>query len=377
MRILLWSEIFWPIMGGGSQFSADLAVELHRREHDVLVVTRRDEASQLETDEYRGVSIRRFPFHEALFERRVDDIARWRSLILGLRRQFEAELVHTTSFGPSMWFEAVTAGADSAPHVVTLFGEEISEAAGLESTLHRALRGAAWVTAPSRATLEYALRLVPECEARSSVIPVGCVVDARHPDPAASGAPLLCIGRLVRDKGFDIALSALPAILRRRPDVRLRIAGDGPLRELLMQQAARLGVSRAVEFLGWVSPARVASLLAASSILLIPSRAEALPLVGVQAALAARPVVAAAVGGIPELVIDRETGILVEPDSPEALAGAVLDLLERPDQAERLGRAARSLGCERFRLERVVDAYEALYRRVVAGGSAAGARPCE
>ena len=82
MRVLLWSELFWPIMGGGSQFSADLAVELHQRGHDVLVVTRRDEASLPETDEYRGVSIRRFPFHEALAGRRVDDIARQRSLLL-------------------------------------------------------------------------------------------------------------------------------------------------------------------------------------------------------------------------------------------------------------------------------------------------------
>jgi glycogen(starch) synthase len=374
MRVLFWSELFWPIMGGGSQFSADLAVELRRREHDVLVVTRRDEASQLETDEYRGVSIRRFPFHEALFERRVDDIARWRSLVLGLRRQFEAELVHTTSFGPSMWFEAVTAGADSAPHVVTLFGEEISEAAGLESTLHRALRGAAWVTAPSRATLEYALRLIPECAARSSVIPVGCAVDARHPDPALPGAPLLCIGRLVRAKGFDIALSALSAILERKPDVRLRVAGDGPERGHLVEQATRLGVSHAVEFLGWVPPIRIPLLLAASSMLLVPSRAEALPLVGIQAALAARPVVAAAVGGIPELVIDHETGILVEPDSPEALATAVLDLLERPDLVERLGLAARALGCERFRLDHVVDAYEALYRRIVTREGKVGER---
>lgn len=375
MRVLFWSELFWPIMGGGSQFSADLAAELHVRGHDVLVVTRRDETGLPETDEYRGVSIRRFPFHATLSERRVDDIAQQRGVVLDLRRQFEAELVHTTSFGPSMWFEAVTASADRAPHLVTLFGEEISEAAGLESTLHRALRGAAWVTAPSQATLEYALKLVPECGGQSSVIPVGCVVAVTDPDPALSSAPLLCIGRLVRAKGFDIALTALSAILKRKPAVRLRIAGDGPERDHLVEQAARLGVSHAVKFLGWVPPTHIPLLLAASSMLLVPSRAEALPLVGIQAALAARPVVAAAVGGIPELVVDHETGILVEPDSPEALATTVLDLLERPDLAQRLGLAARALGRERFRLDHVVDAYEALYRRIVTRESMAGERP--
>ena len=375
MRVLFWSELFWPIMGGGSQFSADLAAELHHRGHDVLVVTRRDEASLPEADEYRGVPIQRFPFHAALSERRVDDIVRQRGLVLDLRRQFEAELVHTTSFGPSMWFEAITATADRAPHLVTLFGEEISQAAGLESTLHQALRGASWVTAPSRATLEYALGLVPECGGQSSVIPVGCAVDAGSPDPASSDAPLLCIGRLVRAKGFDIALSALSAILERKPDVRLRIAGDGPERGHLVEQAARLGVSYAVEFLGWVPPAHIPLLLAASSMLLVPSRAEALPLVGIQAALAARPVVAAAVGGIPELVIDHETGVLVQPDSPEALATTVLDLLERPGLVERLGLAACALGRERFRLDHVVDAYEALYRRIVTREGKVGERP--
>jgi glycogen(starch) synthase len=367
MRVLLWPEVFWPYMGGGSQFSAELALALRERGHELLVVTRQDEAHVPSVESFHGISVHRFPFHQALSRRDVGLMARLRQEVIDLRRQFAADVVHTTSFGASMLFQLDTARARSAPLLVTLLGEENRDASSDDTALHRALGDAAWVTAPSQATLDYARMLVPGCRFRSSVARVGTRLPYVEPQPISITKPVLvCLGRLDRAKGFDLVLSALPVILAKRPEVRLVVAGDGPQRAALEQETARLGLGRAVDFLGWLSPNDVPELISTASIVVIPSREEAFPLVGLHAGFMARPVVAARVGGIPELVLQGKTGWLVEPESDIAVAESILRLLERPEELRKMGLAARRHCLEHFHFDRIVDIYDGLYRRIVA-----------
>jgi glycogen(starch) synthase len=105
-----------------------------------------------------------------------------------------------------------------------------------------------------------------------------------------------------------------------------------------------------------------------ASIVVMPSRTEGLPQVSLQAAQMARPVVAACVGGLAEIVVDGETGLLVPPEDSDALASAIAQLLAHPEDAGRMGVAARCRVQERFDWKSYLDGYQALYSRIYAGG---------
>src|SRR5262249_42583718 len=148
------------------------------------------------------------------------------------------------------------------------------------------------------------------------------------------------------------------------PSARLVIAGDGPERAKLQQQVIQLRLANSVEFVGSVPPATVAHLIAQATLVVVPSRVEGFGLVALEAALMARPVVATRVGGLPEVVVHGQTGLLVEDDDNRALAVAIALLLDQPDTAKQMGRAACDRARQEFDWERHVSAYDTLYRKL-------------
>jgi glycosyltransferase involved in cell wall biosynthesis len=166
--------------------------------------------------------------------------------------------------------------------------------------------------------------------------------------------------RLDRQKGLDVLLRALPLL----PDVELEIVGDGPERERLMALARETGVAERVDFAGWSDSAR--DRLGHWDVFVLPSRFEGLPLAILDAMLAELPVVATDVGSIGEAVLDGETGLLVPPEDPRALAAAVHRVLADRELAARLGRDARVLALQRFTARAAARRYEALYAELLA-----------
>jgi glycogen(starch) synthase len=133
----------------------------------------------------------------------------------------------------------------------------------------------------------------------------------------------MCLGRLVPIKGFDIAIHAFSQVLDSYPEARLTLVGDGPSRPDLEAQVSTLGIESAVEFLGWVAPADVYHHLNVSTVVLSPSRVgESFCIAALQAAQLARPVIASMLGGLPEVVIDGRTGLLVDPGDVQATRNA-------------------------------------------------------
>lgn len=175
---------------------------------------------------------------------------------------------------------------------------------------------------------------------------------------------MLCLGRMSQEKGFDLALAAFAPLVKRFPHARLVFAGDGPTRHKLEQQAAALGVAQFVEFLGWVSPDRIPALFNTCTAVVMPSRHEAIPLVALEAALMARPVVGARVGGLPEIVLHQQSGLLVDKEDSTALAQAIAYLFEHPERAAQMGQAARDRVQRDFNWEQHVDSYDRLYRKL-------------
>lgn len=143
-------------------------------------------------------------------------------------------------------------------------------------------------------------------------------------------------------KGVDVLIDAWVSVLDRLPAARLVIAGDGPARGELEARVQAAGVAHSVEFAGRIDREALRVRLDAANCLVLPSRSEGLPRVILEAMARARPVVATAVGGIPELVDDPRTGRLVPPDDAPALAGALVAVLGDPHHAAQAGAQARA-----------------------------------
>jgi len=373
MRLLFWTALYWPDIGGVQVLIAKLLAALRGRGHEVAVVTSHGSLDLPDEDTYEGVPIHRMPFHAALMKRDPAAFMEARRRVAELKKSFAPDVVHINFGDPSVLFHLETAAAHPAPFLVT--GHNMPKhGGGLDTLLGRMLREADWVVTVSEAMMADLKAMAPDIAGRSSVIYNGIELPALAPLPLPLDAPrLVCLGRIVRDKGFDVALAAFAELAPRFPEARLVVAGDGPSRPELEAQARKLGVTDAVEFPGWVAPERVSELMNSATLVIMPSRwEEPFGLVAVEAALMARPVVACRVGGLAEVVADRETGLLVDKDDPAALARAVTHLLEDPATAERMGQAARRRAQELFGFDHMVDAYVGLYQRLAEGAAYAG-----
>jgi glycosyltransferase involved in cell wall biosynthesis/2-polyprenyl-3-methyl-5-hydroxy-6-metoxy-1,4-benzoquinol methylase len=186
----------------------------------------------------------------------------------------------------------------------------------------------------------------------------------RLPPHALRQRKIGMIARLAPQKGHTVLLDALPAVVARVPNVCLELVGHEHLLSVdaLRAYAGQRGVGKHVSFTGFRDD--VPELLAGWELLVLPSLWEGFGLVLLEAMAASRPVVASAVGPVSEVVVHGETGLLVEPGNPEALAEALVQVLENPELAARLGEAGRRRVAEHFSLDRMTVETEALYRRI-------------
>lgn len=170
---------------------------------------------------------------------------------------------------------------------------------------------------------------------------IHCGVDpARYDRPRERrGGRLLFVGRLAAVKGVPVLFQAFAAARAQRPDLHLTLIGDGPERRALESEAAALGLSGAVTFAGYQSQEAVAEALARADALVLPSFAEGVPVVLMEAMAARLPVVATRVAGVPELVADGVSGLLVPPGDPAPLAEAILRALADDGAMGAAGRA--------------------------------------
>ncbi|TGD65698.1 colanic acid biosynthesis glycosyltransferase WcaL [Tabrizicola sp. WMC-M-20] len=166
----------------------------------------------------------------------------------------------------------------------------------------------------------------------------------RFPDPApmpAGGPHLVAIGRLSEQKGFALLIEAVAQAVQTQPDLHLTLVGDGALRPQIQAAIAGHGLGRHVTLTGWLDEARVREALGGAQALIVPSFAEGLPVVIMEAMAAGRPVIATSIAGIPELVTP-DTGWLVPAGNAAALAQAMQDMASTPpDRLTAMGQAAR------------------------------------
>ncbi|MEK7546072.1 MAG: glycosyltransferase family 4 protein [Patescibacteria group bacterium] len=180
---------------------------------------------------------------------------------------------------------------------------------------------------------------------RISIVPPGI-----SPRPAISGnpgAPVIgAISRLSREKNVALLLKAFALVAKEIPETTLRVFGDGPERETLATLAETLGIASRTSFLGHVPDA--GTRCGEFGVLAVPSSRESFGLSALEAMACGTPVVAARVGGLPELIIDGETGMLVPPEDERAMADALIKILRDRELAARLGEAGRARSAAHF-----------------------------
>jgi glycosyltransferase involved in cell wall biosynthesis len=219
------------------------------------------------------------------------------------------------------------------------------------------------------------MSLVPPADwARLHTVRCGIDVERfRPPDgPRAAGrGEILTVAAMSPRKGHAVLLAALAELARRGADFGALLVGDGPERPALERLADELGIRARVRFAGALAEEDLPPLYRAADVFCLPSYAEGVPIVLMEAMASELPVVATGVMGVPELVEDGRSGLVVPPGRPDALADALAQLLDDPALRSELGRAAR----ERVRSEYEVGAAAVQLGRVLAGvtGVAAGA----
>jgi glycosyltransferase involved in cell wall biosynthesis len=392
MRIAMISEHASPLAhlggvdaGGQNVHVAELSAALTRRGHDVVVYTRRDDPDlpeRVETE--HGYSVVHVPAGPARVLPKDQLLQYMYGFAHFLNEQWTAEppdVAHA-----HFWMSGLATQRAARPHRIPAV--QTFHALGLVKRLHQGVddtspdcrigletvvaRGAEWVAATSTDEVFELVRM-GRARSRTSVVPCGVDTDAFTPDgPAAPRGDrnrIVSVGRLVPRKGFETLIRALPRI----PDAELLIvggpaasalAGDPHARQL-RRLAERLGVADRVRLLGGITRAEMPAVLRSADLVACTPWYEPFGIVPLEAMACGIPVVAAAVGGIRDTVVDDVTGRLVPPKDPGALAEAIAPLLRDRQWRAALGRAGRERARARYTWDRIAADTERVYEKVV------------
>lgn len=358
VKVLAVSNAAWPVVGGIEVLLDQLLPALRDRGHEITLLTSAHVSDQAEVSERHGITSHRTQLAVALARKDPGLLSRERQRIKRLLAELRPDLIHAHDVGPNLW--AVVKAGSTAPIITTMHIGVLSTGAGSVASLRELLRSSSWVTGVSATTVAEVLAVEPSLSSRTSVIDNGIEVPPLTGGRSVPGR-ILCLGRLVPQKGFDLVLRAL-ALVEGHRDAHVVFAGDGSERAMLMGLTADLGLIDRVSFLGPVSHSDVAGLLAEAQIVALPSRWEGQPIAALEAGAAGRALISTAVDGLASVVVDGVTGVIVPSDDPDALAVALTRLLADPTLCDALGVNARVRVGAEFGLTRCVDAYDQLYR---------------
>lgn len=384
MNIAIFASAFYPHVGGVEELCRQLSLELMRKGHRVIILTNRWPRSLPEYEEVDGIPVYRLPFRvpdgsvkaHLSYHLTHQQICRQ---MLGILRKHAMDVLHVQCISSNGYYAMLAKQALGLPLVVTAQGELTMDATGLyqrsgymRRTLRQILNVADAITACSRATLqELEEWYATPFGQRGCVIPNGIrLADFEDERPLEERRPfILGIGRMVPQKGFDLLVEGFKRA--GIADMHLVVAGDGPELAVLKELAAASGLNGRVHFPGKADRQTAAALFRECVFFVLPSRHEPFGIVNLEAMAAGKAVLATRVGGVPEVVLDGETGILVPPEDVDALAEGIRRLAGDPALRERLGAAGR----ERARLfswDAVTERYLEVYGKVCGEGKEPG-----
>ncbi|HZQ16582.1 MAG TPA: glycosyltransferase [Gaiellaceae bacterium] len=339
-------------LGGSERLTVRYAAGLKARGHDVAIAysVKNLQLAMVEEAEIPVFKVASWLPQRSTAHEWVRDLRR-------VVREFQPDVVHAQSVATAALARFV---APRTPLLVMIHGVSRRDEP-LASLALRLLRTK--VTAVSDPTAVGLSRFPwsPTVEVLHTGVDTGSLrADAARLGPVELvGSPrLCCVARHMPEKGIDVLLHATARLVERLPDVGLTLVGDGLDLKAHVSLAEELGLAGRVLVTGGVPNA--APYLAAADVVVLPSRREGLPVVALEALALGRPLVATAVGGTPSVCIEGETGWLVRPEDPAALADRIQECVESPEEAARRAGAGRELIEREFSTEHMLDRLETL-----------------
>jgi glycogen(starch) synthase len=366
MKVLYWTDFFLPHIGGIETFSMDLIPALQARGHEVTVVTSPHKNNLPAVEDLGSIRVHRFPMWRAIRTNDLRGLVSVTRAVTALKRELRPDVTHL-HFGATSYVYLQTRTAVSAPTLTTVHALPESSL-GEDSLFTKVVHASQAVNAVSARAHQLLSRAYPGAVDRLSFVYYGLGPSAQSAievvPPSFDEPLILCLGRLAPQKGFDLALKAFARIEQTVPRARLVIVCEGVEESALKQLAATLGIDDKVDFPGPVPPQDVYRVMNTATMLLLPSRFEGLPLVALQAAKMQRPMISSAVDGLPELIVDQESGLVLKDNNEVELAKAILALVQNPRAAIAMGKAVAQRFEERFGFDHCVSQYERLYRQI-------------
>ena len=355
---------------GAEIFASRVAEELDpARFERILCVTRPSPRQLVEQIEAAGVRVIQLGRRSRL------DLWSWRRLV-GLLRRERVEILHSHKFGSNVWAAAIARIA-RVPVFVAHEHTWSYEGQRHRRFLDRRLisRTAAVVLTVSEADRRRMIEIEGVDPAKVEYLPSGVRPHAppgrrRLREELGVGAATPLVGTvcgLRPQKALDVLVRAASRLAEQVPDVRVLILGEGPERERLEALIGALGLGSTVTLLGVWPPDEVADFVDALDVGVLSSDFEGMPLAVMELMAAGKPVVATAVGGVPDLVLDGVTGLLVPPRDADALAAGLGALLDDPARRAALGEAGRERQRSEFDFGRMVRRLEERYEELLAG----------
>jgi len=365
-RLLLVAQ---PPVAGVPRHVLDVVEELGAEDFDVTVACPRDSFLWNELRARPDIGLAPFTSRR---EPHISDVA-WMLRLVRLVRDSDVVHAHSSKAAWVVRASALIAGRRSScvvtPHAWSFWALSGGRRRAVVALERVAARACAAIIAVSRHEQEEGLRLGIGRAAQYRLIRNGvdlqrCAID-RQPDPDV----VLMVGRLAPQKRPELAVRALELARRRRPAMRLVVAGDGALEDAVVQLARDLRVADAIHMLG--ARDDVPELMAGAGCVLVTSAYEGCSLVVLEAMAAGVPVVAVRSGGIDEVVEHGVTGLVCGED-PESVATALVQLADDPSLARRLGSRARRRASERYSRRLMARDLAVLYESVAAPGKRSG-----
>jgi colanic acid/amylovoran biosynthesis glycosyltransferase len=237
--------------------------------------------------------------------------------------------------------------------------------------LQEKIAGASFICTIGKFARSQLMKISPPVQwTKFEVAPLGVDPERFGPrpsPPAADGFELICVGRLVPAKGQQMLVGAMSKLLGEGRNIRLRLVGDGPDRQSLERRVADLAIGASVIFEGPVNQDRIRSLYQAADLFVLPSFAEGIPVVLMEAMAMEIPVVTTFVNGIPELIRHGIDGWLVAPSDEEGLALAIATLMDDEPLRRRLGQAGRRRVLDQYHLKHNTERLAQIYHRRLGG----------
>ncbi|MFH1709308.1 MAG: glycosyltransferase family 4 protein [Planctomycetota bacterium] len=347
MRILVLTDQLTP--SGSISALLGLMAGLRRRNHTVQVVC--FGGRRIGQFEAHGVVVRAIrPF---LFT--LPWLGNFRPVV-EITRSFRPDIIQVET--TALLAAGVRLGRLLGVPVITVVHKYLHEG----ERIRPALNARTWFVTVSQALREYLVNTLKVPKERITVVADG-IDPALYQPAAAIGAREIpavgMAGTYHPERGHAAFLGAARLMLEAKRDLMFFIAGYGPGEERVKRQARALGIYPRVTFVSDFFDVR--EVLGLFDICVVPSLREGLGYLALEAMAMGKPVVASSVGGLVDVVADGETGLLVQPDNPEKLAGKVMQLLDHPDQAARMGARGREQVAAAFGVDAMVDGMLAVY----------------